>query len=73
MSDLIEHPPHYKQGDVECIDAIRAALGTAGFKAYCKGQIFKYLWRAEHKHNDPATDIGKADWYMRCLLKEVNG
>ena len=71
--DIINHPPHYKQGKVECIDAIRAALGSDGFKAYCKGQIFKYLWRAEHKHSDPAADLAKADWYMRRLLLEADG
>ena len=69
-SDMICHPPHYKQGDIECIQAIKAALGSEGFKAYCKGQVFKYLWRAEHKGN-AVEDLGKADWYMRRLLLEA--
>ena len=71
MTDLVNHPPHYNQGDIECIQAIKAALGSEGFKAYCKGQVFKYLWRAEHKHGDPILDLGKADWYMRRLLLEA--
>jgi hypothetical protein len=70
MTDLVNHPPHYKQGDIECIQAIKAALGSEGFKAYCKGQVFKYLWRAEHKGN-AVEDLGKADWYMRRLLLEA--
>jgi hypothetical protein len=69
MSDLVNHPPHYKKGEVECIHAIKAALGDEGFKAYCKGQVIKYLWRADHK-GSPKEDLGKADWYMRRLLME---
>ena len=64
MTDLVNHPPHYTQGSVECIAAIKAALGANGFKAYCKGQVIKYLWRAEE-------DLAKADWYMRRLLQEA--
>lgn len=70
MTDLVNHPPHYKQGDIECIHAIKAALGDDGFRAYCKGNVIKYLWRAEHKNNVD-QDYGKADWYMRRLLLHV--
>ena len=27
MSDSVNHPAHYTDGDIECIDAIKAALG----------------------------------------------
>lgn len=27
MSDSVNHPAHYTSGDVECIDAIKAACG----------------------------------------------
>lgn len=67
MTDLVNHPPHYNQGDIECIDAIAAALGPDGFRAYCKGQVIKYLWRADHKGN-ATQDIAKADWYMQRLV-----
>ena len=67
MADMVNHPPHYKQGGIECIDAIHAALGDDGFRAYCKGNVIKYLWRAEHK-GASAVDHEKADWYMRRLL-----
>jgi len=67
MTDMVNHPPHYKQGGVECIKAIHAALGDDGFIAYCKGNVIKYLWRAEHKGNRN-EDLAKADWYMRQLL-----
>lgn len=67
-TDMVNHPPHYKQGGVECIAAIKAALGRDGFIAYCKGNVMKYLWRAEHKTDNPTEDYQKADWYMRQML-----
>lgn len=68
--DLVNHPPHYTFGDIECIDAIRAALGPAGFEAYLQGQILKYTWRWRHK-GQCVDDLGKANWYLLRLLQEV--
>ena len=56
------NPSHYKYGDIECIDAIRAALGIDGFISFCKGNIIKYAWRANLK-GDPSEDLRKAAWY----------
>ena len=61
--DMINSPPHYNQGDIECIDAIESALGPEGFSAYCRGNAIKYLWRAELKH-DNQDDWAKANWYI---------
>ena len=36
MSDAVS-PSHYQQGEIETIDAIRAALGKEGFESYCAG------------------------------------
>lgn len=62
MNDPIDHPKHYTQGSIECIDAMRSALGDDGFVAYCRGAVIKYAWRAGHK-GDPAEDLRKAAWY----------
>ena len=35
--DLVNHPKHYNQGEIECIDAIRAMLGTEEFIGYLRG------------------------------------
>ncbi len=60
--DPVNHPSHYTNGDIECIDAIEAALGPQGFIAYCRGNVIKYTWRTGSK--DAAhQDIGKAKWY----------
>lgn len=65
MSDSnVNSPAHYNQTELECIDAIRYALGDEGFIAYCKGNSFKYLWRAQHKNNS-IEDLKKAAWYSR--------
>ena len=66
--EMVNHPPHYGQGEVECIDAIESALGAEGFKAYCRGNAMKYLWRSEYKGNSEA-DLSKANWYLNRILK----
>jgi hypothetical protein len=68
-SDYVNHPPHYKQGDIECIDAIKAALGD-GYKYYLQGSIIKYIWRCEHKENT-VQDLQKASWYLQRLIGEL--
>lgn len=55
--------PHYTQGEIECIDAIRAALGPEGFRIYCIGNVLKYTWRYPHKGG--ADDLSKATDYLR--------
>jgi hypothetical protein len=67
VGSVIDKPPHYTQGGIECIDAIEAALTEDEFRGYCKGQAIAYLWRERHKGGD--TDIGKAGWYCRRLAR----
>jgi hypothetical protein len=67
--DLVNAPPHYRQGDIECIDAIRSALTDEEFRGYVKGNAMKYLWREKHKGGD--EDLKKAAWYLsRIETKE---
>ena len=51
---------------VECIDAIRAALGPEGFRAHCRATVIKYLWREKW---DTAEDAKKAAWYLNKLVE----
>lgn len=60
--DPVNHPAHYTAGGIECIDAIREALGDEAFVAYCRGNAIKYLWRTGRKQN-AAEDLAKAAWY----------
>jgi hypothetical protein len=66
MSDLVNQPDHYRQGGIECIDAIQAALTPDEFRGYCKGNVLKYVWRERHKGN--AQSLKKARWYLDRLL-----
>ena len=44
------NPTHYKQGDIECIDAIESAtIRKKGLIAVCTANVIKYLWRCEDK------------------------
>ena len=64
MTDNVNRPSHYNKGGIECIDALREALGLEGFKAYCRGNAIKYTWRAGLKLNEQ-EDLMKAAWYNR--------
>ncbi len=68
LDDPVNHPAHYTQGGIECIEALKAALGFEGFKSYCRGNIIKYLWRTEHKNK--VQDLKKARWYLDRLIEE---
>ena len=69
MVDMVNHPPHYQSDSgVECIDAIRAALGSAGFIAYCRGNAMKYVWREKV---DAAEDLRKAAFYLDRAASEL--
>ncbi len=70
MSDKINHPAHYTQGDIECIDAIKAAtVNKKGVEAVCTANIIKYVWRYESKNG--LEDLNKAKWYLERLIAEV--
>ena len=62
------NPDHYKSGDIECIDAIKASLDKQQFKGYLKASIIKYLWRYEKKNG--LEDLQKANWFLQRLIKE---
>jgi len=65
------NPNHYKEGDVECIEAIKSSLDTEAFHGYLKASVMKYLWRYDKKDN-PALCLGKAQWFMNRLVNEHN-
>ena len=65
MPDMVNHPPHYNKGDIECIDAIRAMLDPVEMRGYLRGTSLKYRWRYLYK--DGMQDIEKAEWYEKRL------
>nr|DAX86000.1 MAG TPA: nucelotide kinase [Caudoviricetes sp.] len=71
-SDNVNSPPHYRQGEIECIEAIKASMSEEGFRDYLKGNVMKYIWRYEHKGR-VIEDIEKALWYLNRLKDELYG
>ena len=70
VPDMVNHPQHYTQGGIECIDALKAAtIGKRGIEAVCVANVIKYLWRYEKKNG--IEDIRKAKFYIERLLKEL--
>ncbi|WPH65989.1 hypothetical protein Mulvp2_42 [Enterobacter phage Mulvp2] len=68
VPDVVNHPSHYTNGKVECIDAIESAtVGKTGVEAVCVANVIKYLWRYEDKNG--LEDIKKAEWYLNKLIE----
>lgn len=61
--DMVNDPPHYKDGGIETIDFIEAK--QLGFNL---GNAVKYISRAGKK-NDALEDLKKARWYLN---REIN-
>lgn len=69
--DMVNRPPHYTQGGVECIEAIKAAVtGREPYQAWLTGQVIKYIWRYPYKNG--LEDLEKAEFYLKRLIEEVS-
>lgn len=67
LKDNVNHPSHYTQGKVECLDALESAtIGKSGIEAVCVANVIKYLWRYEEKNG--VEDVKKAKFYLNRLL-----
>lgn len=66
VTNMVEHPPHYTAGGIECIDAIMAAVeGLTPQEAVCVANVIKYTWRFKRKNGK--QDLKKAEWYLGRL------
>jgi len=69
-SDIVNHPKHYTQGKIECIDAIESAVSElSGLDAVCTANVIKYVWRWKSKNG--STDLKKAMWYLNKLIENA--
>tara|TARA_R110000772_G_scaffold64044_1_gene143209 strand:- start:136 stop:387 length:252 start_codon:yes stop_codon:yes gene_type:complete len=68
-SDMVNHPPHYGTGSIECIDYIEDFLTEEEYIGYLRGNIAKYLHRWRYKNG--IEDLKKAQWYGNRLMKVV--
>ena len=66
-NDPVNHPSHYTQGKIECIDFI-----TDKKLNFCRGNAVKYIVRAGLK--DPSKeieDLKKAVFYLNREIKDL--
>jgi hypothetical protein len=70
MSDNVNHPDHYTQGDIECIDALRAQATREEFEGHCKLCVAKYLWRWRSKGG--VESLRKARVYLDWLIESAS-
>lgn len=70
MKDKI-NPEHYTTNGIEFIDLIQNGLDDFG--SYCQGNILKYSYRANKKHDTPNTDIEKTIRYCEFWLNHLEG
>ena len=65
--DII-NPSYYKEGDIECIDAIKSSMSNESFRGYLKGSIQKYVWRDKENKKE---DLDKAIWFINKLKEQL--
>lgn len=63
MANTVDHPDHYKAGNLEVIDIIE----EYGLDFHL-GNAVKYILRAGRKTEDPVEDLEKAVWYIQRFL-----
>lgn len=64
--EAVHSPEHYTVGGIETIDFIKAKLGPEGFRAYCLGNVLKYVSRWQAKNGE--EDLKKALKYMEWAV-----
>lgn len=64
-------PDYYRMGGVETIDYLHAFLTEDEFNGFCKGNIIKYVSRANRKNG--IEDIRKARDYIGYLITSMKG
>ena len=60
--DTVNHPAHYTECSLECIDVMLAVFGRRAVTDFCIINAFKYMWRYEHKNG--LEDLQKAERYL---------
>jgi hypothetical protein len=68
QKEKVNHPSHYKNGNIECIEAMIDVFGKDKVAAFCELNAFKYQWRANNKGTD-IQDKKKAVWYLNKYIE----
>ena len=65
--DMVNHPNHYTNREIECIDEMIHVFGVQVVMNFCLCNVWKYRYRALAKNGQ--EDIEKSDWYMKKYLE----
>lgn len=69
--DVVNNPSHYKRGEIECYEALKASMTKEQFLGHLKATAIAYLWRYDLKNG--LEDVKKAKWYVDKMVKEMEG
>ena len=69
--DIINHPNHYTNGGMECIDEMLLIFGEETVAHFCLCNAWKYRYRALSKNGQ--EDIDKSHWYINKYKELVEG
>lgn len=67
---VVDKPPHYNAGSIECIDYLKDNMIKEAFLGYLEGNTKKYMHRFRYKGKQ-LEDLKKAQWYLNYLIKEM--
>jgi|TARA_R110002096_G_scaffold347861_1_gene541158 hypothetical protein len=68
--DVVNQPPHYGNGNIECIEYMKDNMELMMFLGYLEGNAKKYMHRYRYK-GKPVEDLKKARWYLDRLITEM--
>lgn len=63
------HQPHYEACSIEPIDYMRAIMTDDEFRAYCQGNVTKYISR--YKYKNGKQDLIKASVYLGWMIETL--
>lgn len=74
--EMVNHPSHYNDYSVECIEMMERIYGAANVAMWCELTAFKYRFRLGKKPDNPIEqDLAKERWYLEKkqeLQKKIN-
>ena len=68
-NNSVTRPSHYTSGGLEVKTILKKKLTPEEVKGFCKGNILKYVFRAEYKNG--VEDYRKAAQYLKWLIEEA--
>ena len=72
MTDVVNKPAHYGDGQIECIDYMKDNMDAMMFLGYLEGNTKKYLHSYRYKGN-PVEDLKEAQWNCTRRILDMEG